>query len=147
MLHLKLLAKKQLTPSLFTPPPAGKYIEHYLDKITRKTHKLLDTFAPCHPDPTNVYFFQRVKLLKARNDIIIKPADKNLGPTVMDRTWYFTEALSIRHLGDVNTYQVILDKPSPRVIRDRLICILKKYQLLHVHGGTLETPDDLSPRS
>ena len=47
---------------------------------------------------------QRIILQQFRNDtrIVIKPADKNLGITVMDRSWYVFE--SFRQLRDVSTY-------------------------------------------
>ena len=143
LLHMKLITKKQLAPSIFIPPPAGKYIEHYLEKITRKSNSLLHTIVPYATGNPNDCFFNRVNLLRSRNDIIIKPADKNLGPTVMDRSWYFSEALSIRHLGDINTYQMLLEKPSAINIREQLMSILSKHHLLYLDNAVIESTEQI----
>jgi hypothetical protein len=62
--------------------------------------------------------------LRTNELIIIKPADKNLGPTIMDRKWYISAGELI--LQDSSTYKAI---PSFDVntIRNELILILHKF--------------------
>ena len=53
--------------------------------------------------------------------IVIKPADKNLGPTIMDRSWYIEAGELI--LKDTSTYTAI-ESFSINSIRNELIFIL-----------------------
>jgi hypothetical protein len=59
-----------------------------------------------------------LKSLRLKPDLVVKPADKNLGLTVMDRSWYTTEAL--RQLSDTTTYERHLQPPDTRQIYDRM---------------------------
>ena len=57
------------------------------------------------------YFYDTIHRLKTRTDIIIKPADKNLGIAVMKKDWYLPEALDTTYLEDTNTYQA-MEQPN-----------------------------------
>ena len=59
--------------------------------------------------------------LKNNQLIVIKPADKNLGPTIMDRSWYIEAGELI--LKDTSTYTAI-ESFSINSIRNELIFIL-----------------------
>ena len=59
--------------------------------------------------------------LRTNQLIVIKPADKNLGPTIMDRQWYI-EAGELT-LKDTSTYQV-LESFNITAIRNELIFLL-----------------------
>ena len=65
----------------------------------------------------------RTILRNLRNNqlIVIKPADKNLGPTIMDRTWYIQAGELI--LQDSKTYRLV-DRFDINGIRNELLQIL-----------------------
>ena len=65
--------------------------------------------------------------------IIIKPADKNLGPTVMDRTWYIQAGEMI--LQDESTYRAV-DSFDIIAIRNELLHILATSEHLQFKGIT-----------
>ena len=48
---------------------------------------------------------RRIKEMTNDKSIIVRPADKNLGLTVLDTTWYKTEVL--KHLTDPTTYKEV----------------------------------------
>ena len=50
------------------------------------------------------------------NNIIIKEADKNLGPTVLDRSWYNNEAM--RQLSDRSVYLPVQQVPFSAIFQD-----------------------------
>ena len=114
----------------FDPPPAGIFLEHYINRLKCKARKLLEKTKEVD---TNVNYnisdkIKRIALkLHVRKDIMIKNADKNLGVTVMDRSFYFEEALSQRHLGNRDTYKQILSLPSNELLIESLTSILKRY--------------------
>lgn len=61
------------------------------------------------PLVSNVPHAERLALydLRRRPDIIVKPADKNLGLTLMGRDWYMRECY--RQLGDTEVYQEVAE--------------------------------------
>ena len=54
--------------------------------------------------------------LKERKDILIKPADKNLGPVCMDTTWYHGQCLT--HLDNPKTYSRVTHLDTERIVSD-----------------------------
>lgn len=66
-----------------------------------------DLFKTIPARPTRPYDWRSLSSLRERQDIVIKPADKNLGMAVMSKDWYIRETTA--HLSDVNTYQPISD--------------------------------------
>lgn len=78
------------------PPQFAAYPKFVLnDYVTQTT-----TLRMPRPSP----WLRVVQLLRSRTDIIIKPADKNLGPVVMSKSDY--ETAVHHHLDDSTTYQV-----------------------------------------
>jgi hypothetical protein len=125
----QLLHQKIKKPNLFEPPHAGIYLEHYIATTKNKMEKLLrKTRYLSH----NVDFsasdkmYRIAKELYQRKDIIIKNADKNLGVTVLDRSFYFEEALSERHLGKRNTYFPLKSLPLSETLVTSVTAILQK---------------------
>ena len=49
--------------------------------------------------------------LRRREDIIIKPSDKSLGATVMNKQWYIDTALSNKYLRDEKPYTLCTTPP------------------------------------
>lgn len=133
--------------SSFEPPPAGLFLEHYIKRLKYKIQKLMKTN---NDFDKNVDFgiSDRMKAtaLKvfSRKDIIIKNADKNLGVTIMDRSFYFEEALSQRQLGNLSTYKPIQNLPESRTLIEALTSILIKYnQYVCCYGKTTQFTKDL----
>lgn len=89
----------------FTPPVRNANLYTY---ITR-TRALLDRTLrrPIPPPSFNLTRPQRSFLywLRHQHELIVKPADKNMGIAIMDRSAYMAEAH--RHLSDHTTYQAI----------------------------------------
>lgn len=119
------IAKFHIPKPSWQPPSAPATIEEYL----RKTRILLqDTLEKNKPRlqyyrPWNINFQQRhfLKTIKENKNIIIKPADKNLGLTILDRSWYDNELL--RQLSDVKTYRKI---PKDQVPTKKIYEDIKK---------------------
>lgn len=118
-------------PKFFVPHPeykpdsASPSVERYLTDVTDKLRLKYLEFN--HRDSwyyPNGYqarlqrTIQRgIASLRANHDIVIKPADKNLGLTVMDKTWYVAQVQS--HLHDPSTYAVMEGK-SPEQVMETL---------------------------
>jgi len=123
--NMILKKKKILTSDNFSPPLAGFLLENYFSKITKKINNCLNR---CHaPRYRSIpeQFMTTLVHIKTRDDIIVKPADKGLGITVMDRHWYHSEAL--RQLNDSSTYSALVTPPTVETLRNELIYILNKH--------------------
>ena len=81
-------------------------------------------------------FFDVAGRLKTRKDIIIYPADKNLGVTVMNRTWYIAEACGPEYLGNNKIYQKLDKPPQIDLIISELNQICKEQNWLSKHETT-----------
>ena len=114
--HAHDLQFRQRNP-LYTPPPACPAVEQYLADMrqavldaweSHSTH--LSWHGTC-----NLTAGERAALRQLRNEgsIVIKPADKNLGLTILDRAWYDAEML--RQLHDPKYYTVVSDAALPGV--------------------------------
>lgn len=80
--------------------------------------------------------------LSRNPDIIIKPADKNLGLVVLNTASY--KAMCLKHLEDVTTYEPV-DTYFPGMIWAKLRQLLKSHgKLLHTWQKT-PTSNDLTP--
>ena len=104
------MAELRFTPTI-TKSPIEQYIADISTKITLENDRLVKVNRL--ERKKWAHFYNTVTRLQNRTDIIIKPADKNLGIAVMRREWYVSEALSTSYLGDVNTYQEVLNHPPP----------------------------------
>ena len=95
----------------FTPHKASPTVELYLKHVKNNLTKLgtdaaVKTYAKTSRNNHNhwQHFFDTIDKLKGRDDIVIYPADKNMGPSVMSREFYITEGEGVKHLGDINSY-------------------------------------------
>jgi hypothetical protein len=96
------------------PPPVESWLE------TLRTRVALAAEAVNPRPPCNMSAEQRKALttLCGNRDVIVKPADKNLGLTLMGRLWYDQECL--RHLGDTAMYMPVDSVDIPGVQRGSL---------------------------
>jgi hypothetical protein len=88
--------------------------------ITRDRNETIHKLSPDESAAINAVLWN----LRTNELIIIKPADKNLGPTIMDRKWYISAGELI--LQDTHTYQAI-NSFNVNSIRNELILILHKF--------------------
>ncbi|MCA9325921.1 hypothetical protein KDA23_07760, partial [Candidatus Saccharibacteria bacterium] len=117
----------------FGPDPAPKYsvpnpdfkpkaLPPPLDALVEKGISTICDRFNTHPDLNNGRHLWRkritngLRLLKTRNDIIIKPADKNLGLTVVSREWYLDQIEA--HLLDLITYSPVAAENIDGAITD-----------------------------
>ena len=120
MLHYRIKAKAHQKEQLSS---AGRYnpLEVYLRHAKDKLFAVSET--PLVRDKTYAQwraFNDVARELRARTDIIVKTADKNLGLTVMRRTWYIDEGLSVRQLGNEKIYKACEETPNVTDIVDKL---------------------------
>jgi hypothetical protein len=120
-------AEKVFQPDTFRCP-----IENYLNDISNKLSVLetIDSLQPTREHKKWIIFKEVAMKLRNREDIIIKPAEKNLGVTVMNRDWYITTALSSDYLGDTNTYRKINQPLLIEPIINELDSICKQQDYL-----------------
>ena len=126
----QLLHQRLKNSSSFEPPTAGIHLEHYISVTKKKISKLLEkTRHLSHNIDFRVSdkIYGIARQLYQRKDIIIKNADKNLGVTVLDRSFYFEEALSERHLGNTRTYLPLNILPLSESLVLSVTTILKKF--------------------
>ena len=114
-------AYKQFNPKITKSP-----IENYLTEVKTHVQTEGERVQVIHHLERKkwTYFYDTVSKLKSRTDIIIKPADKNLGVAVLRRDWYIKEALGTTYLGNPNTYQAVEQQPplEPIITKLRAIC-------------------------
>jgi len=114
----------------FQPHKAGYFVEKYIsDARDRLIHQLQQ-----HPVINNrsyqdqnaqTFVNQAVKSLLNDSNLVIKPADKNLGTVLVTRSWYETEALS--QLNDLDTYLPVAALPTINSLAEALMSILDKH--------------------
>ena len=113
----------------FTPPKASPAVELYLNQVKRNLSALSTTTVKSHMSRLRNHhnnwsnFYSTVAKLKTREDIVIYPADKNMGPSVLAKEFYIKEGESIRHFGDTSAYKPL--EPTQVEISER-------YKLLHI---------------
>lgn len=93
----------------FVPPLAGKHLEAYLDIVLCKLKERMIQIPYQHYNQS-LGLTNTIQSLIDNINIVIKPADKNLGVCVVDKNWYIMEAL--RQLLDQTTYQLITQTPT-----------------------------------
>ena len=127
---LRTRVNKTLPPRVgeerFTPKITKSPIEQYIANISITVQAEGDRIPKINQLERKkwTYFYNTTTRLQNRKDIIIKPADKNLGVAVMRRDWYVKEALSTTYLGDTKTYQMVIKPPplEPIIEQLRNIC-------------------------
>jgi len=132
-----LKKKKIINSDNFTPPIAGYLLENYFSKIKEKFYNCLCKYHTPNTRSVSSDFLATLAHIKTRDDIIIKPADKGLGVTIMDRQWYHCEAL--RHLNDSSTYNILVTPPTVEILRNELISLLDKHGLYRCQNNNITT--------
>ena len=118
-------------PSTWTPP-RGKYTQHLEEYTSTITKNAIDTIHNTRPFYDLEARIFRNTLSKLRNlpDIIIKPADKNVGLAILDETDYVN--MCMKHLNDTSTYALTLHYSSSALFA-KLRMIMNKHHLLYTN--------------
>lgn len=114
------------------PPSALPHIEEWLQSIkTSLEHHLENTSRPAR---LNINHKQERFLNTLRKDksLIVRPADKNLGLTLMDKCWYDMEVL--RQLEDTITYKEVDMKSMPKEIERIYSTFMEMFDEAHKKG-------------
>ena len=120
-------AKKLYIPnSSFQPKRASAPVESLLLDRKKALAKQLFTSKDT-PPLRNLCIGEQYALrnLAANKSIMIRNADKNLGPTVMDESWVRSE--SLRQLSDTTTYKSITDGVPLDQLRRQLTGLVNKF--------------------
>ncbi len=114
-------------------------VDKYHDTILRNITQHLHAHHPITPSATDVKILAHLKALSKRTDIVIRAADKNLGPVVMLTEQYNKMCMQI--LSDTATYAAV-DNHNPNDLHASLRIILAKHKHLYSFNYDDET---LSP--
>ncbi len=114
----------------YQPPPAGPFIEQYLQDAYHKLKHNMELNPVYHKANNYNSTLKQILSQLARNSkIVVKPADKNLGTVVVSRHWYEAEALS--QLNDSSTYMHVTHLPYVKQFWHDIMTILTKFNTLY----------------
>lgn len=101
--------KYKLPDPVFEPDLAPPVVEEYLQIIETAVLSRFDIVSQQHKQQSNLSYAQRQALcdLRQQHDIVIKPADKNLGLTIMPADDY--HAAVLLHVSDPAVYRDVTD--------------------------------------
>ena len=93
-------------PSQWTPPssPYSDALKCYIEKV-RQSGRSAIRRKPTKPSQIYLYIYTRLRRLKDNVNIVVKPADKNLGLVILNRSTY--RSMCLEHLNDKTTYTLI----------------------------------------
>ena len=93
-------------PTQWTPPDAtySVTLKQYIASVRHSGIKAI-RLRPSKPSQVYMHIRATLLLLKQRPDIIIKPADKNLGIVILNKNDY--KSMCLEHLNDTTTYKLI----------------------------------------
>ena len=122
------------------PNNTNGIIENYLKHVKQK---LLATFNTSlafkySRNPNWLHKATQELVTMSRDDLIVKPADKNMGVVIQDRLQYERDCL--KQLHDINTYTpVITSSIDYDTIFKQLAAILDKYHKLYISYNKINT--------
>lgn len=113
------------TRKLFIPDnfPAADALKNYIKNAKKYSSELFQSHSMIR-SRVDKRIFEILSSLGSNRTIVIKPADKNLGLTIMDKLFY--KNMVMAHLSDTSTYKPS-DRASAFKISDDLINILKTH--------------------
>ena len=124
--------KYKIKNSLYQPLLASNSIETYLYGVQNKISEnlLRHPIKKFKPSKYTKLIFNLIKYcnkIKKDNNILYIPSDKNLGITIVDKSWYLNECY--RHLNDLKTYTPLSIDPNINYVYNQLKDILIKYNI------------------
>jgi hypothetical protein len=117
------------------PTDKNKPWLQYIDEWYCKLNNTIDSIAFTKTKQLNYIdkeVLHALKQLANMKDIVIKPADKNLGPVILTRRQY--ETMCMEHLNNTNTYQLI-DNFNPNICYNELEQILERNNMRYIQYG------------
>eukprot|EP00455_Lapot_gusevi_P012915 TRINITY_DN1621_c0_g1_i1.p1 TRINITY_DN1621_c0_g1~~TRINITY_DN1621_c0_g1_i1.p1 ORF type:complete len:732 (+),score=48.12 TRINITY_DN1621_c0_g1_i1:349-2544(+) len=90
-------------------------LEDYLSSSRSILASALSMANPSRHHNLSTSEFRALAALRRHPDVVIKPADKGLGLTIVDRSWYVQEAM--RQLSDTSTYAEVDAANMPSIVR------------------------------
>lgn len=93
-------------PSTWRPPqpqPWSHELKEYISTTRQKIHLRLKSLRT-RRDDTDTVIIETLKKLRNNKNIVIKPADKNLGLVILNCKDY--ETMCLKHLNDQTTYRI-----------------------------------------
>eukprot|EP01039_Chlorochromonas_danica_P009434 gene9434-10423_t len=107
---------------------------HLLDYIKQQKQTIKQLkLQPIQRDIDRVVL-ECARHLGSRQDIVVKPADKNLGVVILPTDYYNT--LCMEHLSDTTTYEIVNDTKFKSEAYQSLKLILQSYDKLYAMGST-----------
>ena len=111
------------------PAFASNIIEKYISDCHAHLLRLLVQFPANSTRNSKQHDISRIAQELVRKQLVVKPADKNLGPVVMSIAQYNKFCLDILQNGE--TYRVIVDLPSISSQYELLLNILDRFSVDH----------------
>jgi hypothetical protein len=130
--QLEQTPKKLYIKSDFIPETMCTYAEGRLSQFINTLQHVKQHNQQNSKPSTNLTFLQQqhIKFLRRNKEFIILDADKNLGPTIMEREYYINRVLQ-EHLLNPPTYSQLQEEEAYTQIANTktiLNSILKKYE-------------------
>ena len=127
-----MIKLNKISYPLYQPLLASNSIETYLYGVQNKISEnlLRHPIKKFKPSKYTKLLFNLIKYcnkIKKDNNILYIPSDKNLGITIVDKSWYLNECY--RHLNDLKTYTSLSIDPNINYVYNQLIDILIKYNI------------------
>ena len=128
---IQTLKRRCNIKSTWEPPPAGQHIEQYISHSRKALESFVEhilTTYTHNQSPKQPKLLNALLQIKNNPSIIIKSADKNLGPVILDKQTYIDISTNASNLGDTNTYRKLAFKPSWEPAKRQLIIILTQHK-------------------
>ena len=109
----------------WNPPNRYQPLEDIIAHGKALLHESVEACRHIRQNRLPHYLSKALRKLKANPNIIIKPADKNLGLCILDRDWYLNEGH--RQLSDTTVYKSVDHVPFEELY-DRLCSVVNRYR-------------------
>jgi len=117
-------------PSTWQPPRSMYEIEEPLSRFRNRVEDLTSALPTQRRYNLNTSQRRCLKALGSRPDLVVFPTDKNLGPSVCDRSRYIRQVLS-EHLGNPTRYQFLPPPEATTALstqRARFIALYRRFR-------------------
>ena len=136
-LHNTMKKTVKIIPTTHTQiDKISKPLEDYIEESKTKINARIDEInikqigRKQDFDKERQFIYNQIEEIKKNKEVVIVPADKNLGVCIVNKTWYNHECY--RQLSDGNSYKEITNKPDFKNILTQLKRILVIYNLCYI---------------
>ena len=127
---LQKLRQRTEYSTAWEPPLAGQFLEQYITHSKKALESLIAHITPTTKQHYQPQLIKALTELKNNKNIIIKSADKKLGPVIMDKQEYINLATNNKNLGDTKVYYKYTTKPTWTKTHHQLIRILMHFKYI-----------------